>query len=572
VNARVLVLGWLLALSLASVARAQTTQTAREPEPDPRPAPQRISGAVTLEPPLDTRLIAPPFLRERRGDVRTTALFPFYFERKTNEQLERFVLPYYYKRSAKLDVDVPLGLMYWLRGPDQNTFVLPPFYTHRKGKDWAFGLPPLFATGIFDGHHHTVIPPLLTWIDGDAKTRHTLVGPYFDWKTERSRFRGVFPFYWDKADDIDRFTLVPPFFFHFADDEPKRVTTVVPPVYRKVVDDTTSWGVVPFLFRKESPKLRATTVPLALFHHATGPKEFRLVTPLLSYLENEQDGRSWFTPIYQRRRGDRSFDSVMPFFFHGWDDRDASFSLHLPPFYFHWEDPANDTTVVLPFWGRWFKEGISDTWVVPLVGRYKSFERDEQTWWFAPTFQYGWTENSWTFNIHPLLYIKQAKAKRHFALAPLYFDFENRENQTKRLVLFPLYWDFENTGKQKHARVAFPLYWDFENGRKQTRRISLFPLYWDFQDDLQKKRTSIAFPLFFRFERGDTARSVSLNTYFERKKDGAGERFQFHFFPLFAFGRGERDRWWNVLYGLAGYDRRGSHRRIQAFYIPINLD
>jgi hypothetical protein len=562
----------LACLVVSRTARADGNSAQNEPEENVRPEPQRVSGAVTLDPPLETRLLAPPFLREQRGDVRTTAFFPFYFERKSSDTLERLVVPYYYKRSPSLNVDVPLGLVWWLRGPNQNTFALPPFYTHRKGKDWALGLFPLFATGLFHGHHHTIIPPLLTWIDGDAHSRRTLIGPYFRWQKDDSVFWGVAPFLWNKRDDVDRYTVVPPFFFRFADDDPLSYTTVVPPFYHKRRKDLSAWGLPPLVFGKKTPELSSITVPLALFHHAHGPNDFRLVTPLLAYLDSKKDGRTWITPLYQRKRGDKNFDAVAPFYFHTWDNRDKSWGMVVPPFYWHWADPANDTTVVLPFVARRFREGISSTWAIPLLGRYKSFERDEQTWWIAPTFQYGWTETSWTFNIHPLFYLHKAKEKRHLAIAPIYYDFENYEQKTKRLVLFPIYWDFAHGTKNRHSRIAFPLYWDFENGRKQRRRIAGFPLYWDFQDFRLKKRSTVAFPVYFRFERDDRVRTVSLNTFHERKTDARGEHWQFHFFPLFAVGGGEQEKWWNVLYGLAGYDKRRGHRRVQALWIPFNLD
>src|SRR5690606_32852739 len=230
----------------------------------------------------------PPYMRDRRGAYRTTALFPFYFERKGPDHLERLILPYYYRRSAKLDADVALGLVWSLRGPDRNTFVLPPFYYHRDKRDWALGLFPLFSTGISSGHHHTIIPPLLTWMDGDAETHRTVIGPYYDWKGKRSHWRGLFPLIWDKSDDVERFTLVPPVFFRFADDDPLRRTTVVPPFYYRRVKDGHSWGLAPLVFRSVDPELKATTVPFALFHHARGPKEFRFVSPLVTMIENER--------------------------------------------------------------------------------------------------------------------------------------------------------------------------------------------------------------------------------------------------------------------------------------------
>lgn len=562
----------LFGLVLSAVAPASADGKAQDPDPGSRKPPLRVSGAVTNEPKIKELKLIPPFMRDTRGETTTTALFPFYFDRRSPTGFERFIPPYYYRRGPKLNADVALGLVWSLRGPDQNTFVLPPFYTHRKGKDWGLGIAPLFFTGLFGGHDHTVIPPLLTWVDGDAKKRRLIVGAYFDFEDERKKWTGVFPFYWHKVDDVDRFTLVPPVFFRFADDDPIKFTTVVPPFYHKRRADLTAWGLVPVVFRKETPALRSTTIPLTLFHYATGPDEFRLVTPLLSYLESKKDGRTWITPLYQRRRGDRNFDAVAPLYFHTWDNRDASWGLVVPPIYWQWDDPANHTLVLMPFFGRWYREGISRSWVFPLVGRYRSLERDEQTWWVAPTFHLAWTEESWQFNVHPLFYLKDSPERFHLAIAPIYFDFRNYEEKTKRLVAFPLYWDFDNYAKQKHSLVLFPLYWDFANERKKTRRVVGFPLYWDFKDERKKKETTIALPLYYRLGRGDRVRHFSLNTFYETKKDPAGKHWQFHFFPLTSFGGGDDESWWSVLYGLAGYERRGSHRRIKALWIPFNLN
>ena len=337
----------LLSLAIASHAEADGAGKKQASSEDARSqAPLRISEAITELPPIEERRLVPPYLHERRGDITTTALFPFYFERTSKAGRERFILPYYYRRQAKLQADVALGLIWSLRGPDRNTFVLPPLYTHRRGQDWGVGLLPLFSTGMFGGHRHTVIPPLLTWHDRDKDKHRLFIGPYYDVKLDGGRWRGLFPLVWSKRDAADGFVVVPPLFFRFTEDDPFTATTVVPPFYHSRRKDESSWGLIPLLFHESSPELTSTTVPLALFHHARGPHQFRLVTPLLAYLDNPERGKTWITPIYQRRRGKTNLDAVAPLFFRTWDDRDSSRGLYLPPIYWHWRDPANRTTVL----------------------------------------------------------------------------------------------------------------------------------------------------------------------------------------------------------------------------------
>jgi hypothetical protein len=562
-------LGCLLSLCVAMRGRAddgEKGQVARSP--------QRVSGAVTETPEAGSRVLIPPYVRDVRSGVTTTALFPLFFNRSGAGNRELLIPPYYYKRSAKLDVDVALALVWSLRGPDRNTFILPPLYTHRAGKDWGVGLLPLFSTGSFKGHHHTVIPALLTWIDSDRKGHHMVFGPVFHVRDEDERFWGLFPVLWGKHDSNSGSTVVPPIYWRFRENDPLRITTVVPPFYHLRRKEVTRWGLAPIAFGQQSPELNAFTLPFLLFHHAKGPKEHRVITPLMSYLDSK-DGTRWWTPVYQRKRGDKGFDAVAPFYVRTWDQRDMSHGLFVPPFYWRWQDPANDTQLVFPFLLRTNYAGISRGWLTPLVGHFENLEKRSHTWWALPTIHYAWDAASWQFNIHPLVYRKVASEHSHLALAPIWFDFHNKTKQTHRSVLFPLWWDFRNWQKQSFARALPPLYWDFEDKRAQTRRIVGFPLYWDFRDGLAKTDTKVAFPFYLRLQRGASLGHAVLNTYYERRREPQHQSWQFHFFPLLSMGggqHGDQDHvWWRLLYGLAGYERRGPHRRVHALYLPIEI-
>jgi hypothetical protein len=558
--------------SFASPARAQQPEPAQAEDVEPKKLePQRISGAITTDPPREELRLLPPFAKDRAGDVTTRALFPFFFERRGPSLLERFVLPYYLRRTPQLNADVAAGLVWSLRGPDRNTLIIGPGYGHRRGKDWGAALLPLFAAGSYAGHSHLVIPPLLTWMDGDEKKHRRVVALYYDVKKENARWRGLAPLVWAKHGDAGGFTVLPPLFWRFTENDPFEATTVVPPFYHVRTKDETRWAMVPLVWRKTTPELRSTTVPFALFHHARGEHEFRLVTPLLAYLSDKRDqSKLWLTPVYQRKRGDKNFDAVAPFYIHTWDNRDRSHGLYVPPFYWHWEDPANRYTTVLPLFMRNVREGVSDTWLTPLIGRERSHERDEQGWWMAPTFHWGWQPDEWFFNLYPLAYVKRSPDHDHTAFAPLYFDFHNRKAHTHRTTAFPLWWDFKNFKEQKRNRVLFPLYYHTQNHAKQRYYRVAFPLYWDFDFRDRSTRYTVTFPLHVRQKIGDRSRHYVLNTMTEpaHGKDGS---WQFHFFPLLARGGSHTSKWWSFLYGLAGYERRGDYRRMHLFWLPIDL-
>jgi hypothetical protein len=570
-------LGCLLSLCVAARGRAEGEEEVV------RPAPQRVEGAIRAEAVEgavsagsveSARVLIPPYMRDVTNGVTTTALFPLYFGRHGRGSRELFVPPYYYRRSPKLNVDVALGLAWSLRGPERNTFVLPPLYTHRDRKDWGVGLFPLFSTGVYSGHHHTVIPALLTWVDGDADKHHMLFGPAFHFRDHDERFWGLFPILWGKRDSNSAATVIPPIFWRFREDDPLNITTVAGIFYHLRRQKDTRWGLPPLVFGASTPELRSLTVPFLLFHHAKGPKEFRLITPLMSYLDSDE-GKRWWTPIYQGKRGERGYDAVAPFYVRTWDTRDMSHGLYVPPFYWRKSDPANDVQLILPFLLRVNHVGISKGWLTPLIGHFQNFEKKEQTWWAFPTFHYGEDASSWQFNIHPLVYRKRATDHSHLVLAPLWFDFRNSTKKTHRTALFPLWWNFRNYEKQTAGRALPPIYWDFEDKKAQTRRIVGFPLYWDFRNDRAQARTQVVFPFYLRLQRGGALGHAVLNTYYERKNEPSHKSWQFHFFPLLSFGGGQRgkedDVWWNLLYGVAGYERRGPHRRIQALFLPIQL-
>jgi hypothetical protein len=44
-----------------------------------------------------------------------------------------------------------------------------------------------------------------------------------------------------------------------------------------------------------------------------------------------------------------------------------------------------------------------------------------------------------------------------------------------------------------------------------------------------------------------------------------------HIFPAFSYGETPDGHWWNVLFGLAGYSRRGAFSQARALWIPITV-
>jgi len=99
----------------------------------------------------------------------------------------------------------------------------------------------------------------------------------------------------------------------------------------------------------------------------------------------------------------------------------------------------------------------------------------------------------------------------------------------------------------------------------------LAPIFWDFAS--KKSRTTIGCPLFWRFAdtNDGTITQVAANTLYREKPAVGGKDWQFHLLPLFSYGQSPAGSWWNVLFGLAGYDHDGPVTKIKALWIPITV-
>ena len=94
-------------------------------------------------------------------------------------------------------------------------------------------------------------------------------------------------------------------------------------------------------------------------------------------------------------------------------------------------------------------------------------------------------------------------------------------------------------------------------------------LYWDFNSP--KARSTVGFPLFWRFadkDLGSVTQVVGNTLYLERKVEG-GSDWEFHFLPVFSYGKKPNGHFWNILFGLTGYQSEGSYSRIKLLWIPI---
>ena len=65
---------------------------------------------------------------------------------------------------------------------------------------------------------------------------------------------------------------------------------------------------------------------------------------------------------------------------------------------------------------------------------------------------------------------------------------------------------------------------------------------------------------------------VAANTLYLQKRVAHGLDWSFHVLPVFSYGENPSGYFWNVLFGLAGYERSGDYGRVKALWVPITVD
>ncbi len=185
----------------------------------------------------------------------------------------------------------------------------------------------------------------------------------------------------------------------------------------------------------------------------------------------------------------------------------------ITPLYWHYRDPdiGLDQKLFFPFLYSRTSPRESNQVFFPFWGHFERYGVSETTW-ITPFFQHTTDLRGWETNIHPILYLGRSGQSSHTVVAPFFWDFVDRDSR---------------------ATVGFPVYW--------------------------------------RFSDRDSVNQLVGNVYYREKKLSSGLDWEIHVFPAFSYGETPDGHWWNVLYGLAGYTRRGDLVKMRTLWIPITL-
>jgi hypothetical protein len=470
-----------------------------------------------------------PYYEESRGDYRFRFLPPLYLEhtrgakptvpgeptQKDNEAL--YALLYYQRRSPDMDMDIVFPLAWHVRDRENKVFVLGPL-AHR---DAPFEHDNWLAPLVFEGerkdggYFHS--PLLLTTSHWGEKGAFTLAGTYFRDRTGSDVDWGVAPFLFHGDNgNVDggrrKYIAIPPLLFYHNEHElDESQMTVVGPVISRTTAKRTIFDVAPLLFHIEGRPLNGgiqeNHTTLFPFFHY-GRSDTQELFVLPGYLSR----------VTNTENGTPAVNTKLSLFVSHATTRNGSTSMWLGgpvvPLYYHYAD--YDTGLTSWFVAPFYFHSSSPTehaFLTPLVGRFEE-TGISRMWWFFPSLTVSSDLHGWETDLLPIAYV-------------------GRSDESSHTVLAPIFWDFANP---------------------KSRTTVGFPVFWRFQDNTDSSITQIA-----------------ANTLYRQKRVTGGLDWEFHVLPLFSYGENPEGFWWNVLFGLAGYDREGSYARIKAFWIPITV-
>jgi hypothetical protein len=467
-----------------------------------------------------------PYYEESRGDYRFRFLPPFWLEHTRGLPTEAgsgeptspdreslYGLFYYQRRSYKLDMDVAFPVVWnvWNKDTGSRTIVVGPI-AHRtapyESDNW---FAPLYFEGgrKNGGYFHS--PLLLTSTQWDEKGAITVSGTYFRIRTLKNVDWGLAPLYFHGDN---------------GNDEGARKTySIIPPLlyYHDDVELESSTFTVagPFIF-KNTPKRTAFDVAPFFFHIEGNPatggikESHTTVFPFVHY--GHSDAESLFVVPGFLWRETKTVDTVLtPLYSFSTTRKGATRADAIgpiAPLYYHYRD--SDTGLTTWYLAPFYLQSSSPeerAFLTPLVGRFETYG-ESRTWWFFPTLVSETDRHGWEDDLHPLVYMGRSDQSSHAVIAPILWDFASPE---KRTTILP-------------------------------------PLFWRFQDNEDKSILQVA-----------------ANTLYIQKKVPGGIDWQFHLLPLVSYGEDPQGYFWNVLFGLAGFQKEGSFARIRALWIPITV-
>lgn len=490
------------------------TQAAQLPQ-DPNAIPENLKGTFISDFDRDY---------EKRGEKTTRTFYGLYYREQSGDyDLQALTLPPLWLDRKQGDDHASLfGLSYYRRrSPDIDADVFFPLFWHLRNKETYTTMIGPWGHREGPKGHDNWLAPLFFEGTGEGGKSYLHIPPLlaFHSRDDKGGFSMVGPAFcnWTSGPSCDARTAtkidlgIAPLYFWGRDETSEY--EIIPPLlryysYNEIGDHAVDvWGPV---WTEKSREGGVVNVMPLFWHNWTAKSESTTLFPLFHY-STEGSARTIATPLFVHMSGEEGESTFATYLYARHRGR-TELDMYTP-LVWQYRDPDIDLerTMVLPFYYRNTSPRSDDIAVFPFYAHFKRHGIYNEHW-VTPLFRHRTDLTGWETDIFPFFYM-------------------GRENRSTHLVAAPIVWDF-----------ASPT----------SRQTVIFPFYWRFSDQ-------------------ETLHQLVGNTFYYEEKVKGGTDWQFHFFPLFAYGESPTGHWWNVLYGLAGYTRAGTRAKMRIGYIPFSL-
>ncbi|TET31768.1 MAG: hypothetical protein E3J72_21720 [Planctomycetota bacterium] len=489
--------------------------------------------------------------KKRQSTLRV--LFPLYWQRWLKDKREHYIAfpallsGWYgeYDKAGKPQYEryffTPFFHYAFDRRKEKNTRRFDAIYPLISYHSWKGGKHARFAPFFWYGKNHggkdyLGFPPFyFQWRDNSESIRmiSALAWEFSD-KKKGTRYRTVFPILHDYVTKDRRVSALFPFVYYLRENETKRKSLIVFPLYLRDWSEDHTADISPLFFRihdRKKNRLDWGIFPLVYDSiDKTANTRTSVAFPLYFYFRNAEDRTRVVGPglYYRQTKGDHfSRLFVLGPIFHRTVDKKEKY----------WR-----TDVLFPL-VKYERDGdYVDVRGFPFYWRSGTEKKGGEA-----IFPFFWR-----------LWDTERKYKHYGIMPPLYLRTTcETEDYSRTDVIWP-FASFCRSGKDSHSRII-PLWWHWRNGKRSVSSVA-FPFYWNFGRNLDKPerrfKATAYFPVFARIERGKsyTANIALLNllSWSSDPERGRGSlnvawplfryRYSPHhtkmqFFPLFNYSR-----------------------------------
>lgn len=387
------------------------------------------------------------------------------------------------------------------------------------------------------------------------KSRTTIVGPFVNRRTPKESDDWLLPFYATGRREKGGYTLIPPLLTSLHANEDGG--------FNLVGLGYCKWEGGQHCDTRTAKKLNLGIAPFYFFSQSIkGQSE--LVTPLLHYYRYNSRSQEWtniYGPYFRRHKLKRENFHLIPLYWSIWGEEERHTTV--APL-FHYGRKKNERLLITPLFLNKRGEEGQKTFVTWGYARHRG---DTELDMITPLF---WHHRDRRIGLDrkllfPFLYSNTSPRENTTVFFP-FWSHQKRYGISESLWVTPLF------NYQTHVRGSSmalnPLLYFGRNGHDSHRVVA--PLYFDFEK-LRSRTTILPPALYVRHRSEDMTYQIFLNTFYKERRYANGKSWEFHLLPLVSFGGNPGGHFWKVLFGLSGYERKGSKSTMHALWIPIPL-